>query len=457
LDLLKRRSGSRLILTTDGKNDLIVLPQAGLKGTTMRTDTNQVKTGAAAGRRRRGREDEDMVRSKFVRLTLLIVVSAGLLALCGCSSSGPVAGNRPTPSPTPTSTPTPTPTPGGANALGFVYVAGDLDISEFSIGSDGTLTLLRPVGARSPGANFNKLIVDPAHRFVYGLGSNEVFQYGIAADGTLSEMTPLTVSLGDATVQASDIVMPLGGGVVYVSSNLGVHQLSLGPDGQLHTLGPPVGSGAGCIAINPSGSTIFTCQGSAIDSYKVNTNGTVAFLTTSSTNARGPLAFDDVNDSLLIAQTLVTTPQGDFPALATYAIQGGNVINPTAASTGPTEVDSIFDLSVRSGAAYVVAGNLIVPEPPGGGTNDHLSIYDLTGGMVVTPEKIDTGRGPGRVLALASTGPAIPNPLVYVTNSRDNNVAQCVPSTAPSCSTVAISTQDTRPAGITGFLGSPGK
>jgi hypothetical protein len=347
-------------------------------------------------------------------------------------------------------------------ALGFVYVAGDFGISEYSIGSDGTLALLGSGPVRSPGAGFNKLVVDFLHRFVYGLGSgsNQISQYSIAADGTLSEMTPLTVSLGDPSVQATDIVLQ-GASVVYVSSNLGVHQLGVGPNGQLQTLGPPVGpaagTGAGCIAINPSSSVVFTCRGSVIDSYKVNTNGTVAFLTTSSTDARGPLAFD-TNDTLLIATKLVSSPQGVLPALATYAIQNG-VVDPMAASTGPVEVDSIFDLSVSSGNAFVVAGALIVPTPPGGGTNDHLSIYDLTGGMVSTPTKRDTGRGPGRVLALASTvqnGPPTPL-LVYVTNSRDNNVAQCLPSTAPLCPTLAISSQDKNPTGITGFLGSPGK
>jgi len=47
-------------------------------------------------------------------------------------------------------------------------------------------------------------------------------------------------------------------------------------------------------------------------------------------------------------------------------------------------------------------------------------------------------------------------PLVYVTDSRDNNVAQCIPVIKSSCPTVAISSLDKDPKGITGFLGSPG-
>jgi len=352
---------------------------------------------------------------------------------------------------------------GTTSALGFVYVAGDSVTSEYSIGSDGTLTLLRPQSlpgsplTRSPGAGDQILVIDPLHRFVYGADTrgNEIHQYKIVADGTLAEMTPLTVTIGDpVSVQTTDIVMGPGGSEVYVSSNLGVHQFSVGQDGQLHQLGPPVapaaGAGANCIAIDPSGSHIYTCR-DGIDSYAVKLDGTVAFLATSPLNDPASLGH-----LTLASDTLLISANGDH--LNAYAVNAGKV-GPAAGSTGPADA-GIFDLSVQANGAFAVAGDLIVPMPPGGGTNDHLSLYDVQGGQVGTPQKSDTGRGPGRVLALAfnlQTGtPPTPNPLVYVTNSRDNNVAQCIPIYAPRCPTVAIASQDKDPHGITGFLGSPG-
>ena len=161
------------------------------------------------------------------------------------------------------------------------------------------------------------------------------------------------------------------------------------------------------------------------------------------------LAIDSANTGFLIAAN------GDH--LNAFGVQSGAVAA-SPSSTGPSDAP-IFDLSIPSGVAFVVAGDLIVPMPVGGGTNDHLSIYDLRSGQVGPPQKSNTGRGPGHVLAFnasAVTNLPPPLPLVYVTNSRDNNVAQCIPIGASSCPTVTISSPDKDPTGITGFLGSPG-
>jgi hypothetical protein len=297
------------------------------------------------------------------------------------------------------------------------------------------------------------------------LDFSEIFQYKIAADGTVTEMTPPTVSLGNSVITATDMVMAPGGSFVYVTSNAGVHSFSVGSDGQLHQLGSPVSRNATCIAINRDlgNSLVLTCAGAGgdeIDSYRVNLDGTLAFFATSGllsdTSAVKHLAFQGTSTTVVIA----ATPDH----LDTYAIKdpvAEPVVEPTALSIGPNDSNAqIFDLSVLDGVAYAVGGDNIVPPPPGGSAfNDHLSIYAINNGTVGTPEKINTGVGPGHVVALGAssqTGTSI-GTLLYVTNSHDNNVAECGPPSTPgNCLTVTIA-PNKNPTGITGFLGSPGK
>jgi 6-phosphogluconolactonase (cycloisomerase 2 family) len=357
---------------------------------------------------------------------------------------------------------------GDAGVLGYVYVAGDLGVSEFAISNDGTLRLVRDqLAARSPGAGFSRLVVDPTHRYVYGLGvhASQIYQYRIEANGTLAEMNPLVVNLGDPSVLADgvDVAMAPGGSAVYAVSDRGVHQFGVGSDGVLRELAPPIGPGASCIAIAPTGTLVFTCEARSsgpISSYRVKADGTLEFLASShfDGSALTDLGFDVGDDVVFGLHASANGPQ-----LSSYAVASG-VLAPIPASSAPQEggeVVGIGDLQVHAGAAYALAGELIDPMPLGGGTKDHLSIYGISGGQLAgAPETRAAGRGPGRLLVLgpsAQTAPRIPNPLVYVTNSRDNNVAQCIPSAAPLCPTVPIVSTDKTPTGITGFLGAAGR
>jgi 6-phosphogluconolactonase (cycloisomerase 2 family) len=70
-------------------------------------------------------------------------------------------------------------------------------ISQFTIGTDGTLTAMNPATAPS-GSEPNSVTVDASGKYVYvtNYSDDSVSQYTIGADGTLTPMSPATVEAG---------------------------------------------------------------------------------------------------------------------------------------------------------------------------------------------------------------------------------------------------------------------
>jgi len=122
----------------------------------------------------------------------------------------------------------------------FAYVANSWsnNISQYSIGPDGSLTPLSPATVAA-GTHPISVTVDPSGRFVYvaNPGSNNISQYSIAPDGRLTPLNPATVAAG---TNPNSVTVDPSGQYVYVAdfNSHNIWQYSIGPDGSLTPLSP---------------------------------------------------------------------------------------------------------------------------------------------------------------------------------------------------------------------------
>jgi len=144
----------------------------------------------------------------------------------------------------------------------FAYVANLLsgDVSQYSIGADGSLSPLAPATVDSGSDPFSdpfSITVEPSGKFVYvaNWGTHDVSQYSIGGDGGLSPLTPATVAAGDAPVALT--VEPSGQFAYVASENDNkVSQYRIEADGTLTPLDPDaVNAGRNPTAITTVGAS----------------------------------------------------------------------------------------------------------------------------------------------------------------------------------------------------------
>jgi 6-phosphogluconolactonase (cycloisomerase 2 family) len=188
----------------------------------------------------------------------------------------------------------------------FAYVAnfgkndptpppGPGTISQYSIGSDGSLSPIGSTGTVASGSGPNALTIDPASKYVYvaNQGDNNVGQYTINSDGSLTPMTPAVVPCGTKPV---GIAIDPTGKYVYVA-NQGdgivagtISQFSVDPTtGGLTALSTAATAGVGVssVAIDPLGQYLYaTNRGSTtVSQFKVGTTGILAPMTSPTVTA----------------------------------------------------------------------------------------------------------------------------------------------------------------------------
>ncbi|MDA8175330.1 MAG: InlB B-repeat-containing protein [Nitrospiraceae bacterium] len=171
----------------------------------------------------------------------------------------------------------------------YAYVANysDNTISQYTILPGGMLAPLSPATAPS-GPEPSALAVDPLGRFAYvtNVGDNTISQYTIGADGTLKPMAPATVSTG---IWPSAITVDPSGRYVYVANSRGqcstsstcgtVSQFTIGPNGALtyiatiYAIAYPQS-----IAVTPSGTYVYASNeaDSTVSQYTAGTGGALA-------------------------------------------------------------------------------------------------------------------------------------------------------------------------------------
>ena len=208
---------------------------------------------------------------------LLVFLSIGVMFLGSCNSDAPTA-------------------PTAQIYPRFAYVAnyGDNNVSQYAIGSDGSLTpMTMPTVATGSGPAY--VTVDPSGKYAYvaNTGADDddgtVSQYIIESDGSLTPMTMPTVGAGNTP---DSITVDPSGKYAYVA-NTGseevddgnVSQYIIGSDGSLTPMTMPTvaaGKGPDFVAIDPSGNYAYVTnlRSNNISQYTIGVGGALTPMTT---------------------------------------------------------------------------------------------------------------------------------------------------------------------------------
>ena len=151
-------------------------------------------------------------------------------------------------------------------------------ISQYSIGSDGSLT---PMSAPTvvSGSGPNALTIDPASKYLYvaNQGDNNVGQYTIGAGGALTAMATPTITSGTRPV---GITIDPTGSYVYVANYTDgtISQYTVGTGGALTAMSPATvaaGSGVSGLTIDPTGQYLYAANRGAttVSQFVIGTGG----------------------------------------------------------------------------------------------------------------------------------------------------------------------------------------
>jgi 6-phosphogluconolactonase (cycloisomerase 2 family) len=141
----------------------------------------------------------------------------------------------------------------------YVYVAnaggGNNSISEFSVGTNGALSLITTLALA--GTNPNAIVANPKAPYVYVVsGSSIITTYSIGSNGTLS---PAAVS-SVAAEGASGLVIDQSGQYAYAATSAGILEYSIQSNGGLTPISTPValtGNAPYSIAIDPTNAFLY--------------------------------------------------------------------------------------------------------------------------------------------------------------------------------------------------------
>jgi 6-phosphogluconolactonase len=302
----------------------------------------------------------------------------------------------------------------------YVYVvnSGDATISQYAVGTDGSLVALSPAVVLIAGpfqfAGF-ALSVDPGGQFLYVVGSPRdppgptasIAQYSIESDGTL---VPLAQAYLTLSVSASgSLAIDPGGRHAYLPGATNapgglISQFSINPDGTLSPLTPATlaaTQGTAAVTIAPSGKTAYVmsrcvdtaCDGQ-IEPYTIGENGTLTPTGVVTLTGAHVNPVETVTDGSGSAVYLLANAMGvdaNFGAVYQFAVD----------STGALASDAPASLGVASGAVaestygsnlYALSANAIgfASGQPSGGHIDH---YVIGSGGLLTAVSTTTVTG----------------------------------------------------------------
>ena len=283
----------------------------------------------------------------------------------------------------------------------YVANAGSNDVSEYTINSNGTLTLTTTIGA---GTNPFSVTVDPLSQYVYvaNEGGYNISQYTINSDGTLTAMSPPTVL---AATNPYSITVSPSGRYAYVAnegdgtvSQYTIGTLSSLTPGALTQMSPPTvlaGTNPYSITVSPSGRYAYVANEG---------DGTVSQYTIGTLSSLTPGALTAMSTPTVLAGTnpasVTVSNSGQYAYVANY---GSNTVSQYTIGTGGALTamatatvaagTNPYSVTVDPSGRYVYVANE-------GGYN--VSQYTIVGGAL-TP------------IATATTVAAGTNPISVIT------------------------------------------
>ncbi|WP_295956188.1 beta-propeller fold lactonase family protein [Rhodoferax sp.] len=179
----------------------------------------------------------------------------------------------------------------------YVYVANSSGntISQYAVGSTGALAALTPASVSVTGSGTGpvNLAIDPSSKYVYVTLANsaKLAQFSIGTGGVLTSLSPTSVSTG--TTPHAVVVGP-GGRYVYVTNagdnTVSQYSISSGKLTALPSATVTTGTNPRGISTSPSGSYVYVTNYSdaTVSSYSVGSSGALTAVGTASTNGAGP-------------------------------------------------------------------------------------------------------------------------------------------------------------------------
>lgn len=234
-----------------------------------------------------------------------------------------------------------------ASTFAYVTNAGSTSstIAVYSISSSGLPVSTGTPISIAPEGNPTFSVVDPTGQYLYVADSNgvpgtaKVGAYSIGADGSLTLVgSPIA---GDSGNYGNSIAITPSGKYVYMSNSDTVSAYSTNLDGSLTSLGLPYGADGGGyyeaanIAIDPMGRFLYVPLdwfGGAVTSFKLNTDGSLSGkvtnpVTTASYSVistaidrTGTYAYVTDTDENLVAMFSINSSTGSFTPLASPTI-----------------------------------------------------------------------------------------------------------------------------------------
>jgi 6-phosphogluconolactonase (cycloisomerase 2 family) len=283
----------------------------------------------------------------------------------------------------------------------YVLNNGDNTVSQFAIGTSGTLTPLS-VATVATGNSPHSITVDPSSRYAYvaNFTDNTISQYVIQSDGTLAPNTPATVATGNhpwaVTINPSETWA-----YVANSADNTISQFSVSASGALvATTMPPVRTGVSPwnITMSPDGKYVYVANhgtppvaGMTISQYAVDA-GTGALtplnpatLPTAFTYPGG-MAVDPTNSYAYLANI-------NGNSVSQYGIGADGALSSLSPASVPAGIEPVYMAFDPTGRfAYVANYTIDVTAPPG--TVSQYSVGSAGQLTPLAPATVAAGAGP---------------------------------------------------------------
>jgi 6-phosphogluconolactonase (cycloisomerase 2 family) len=219
-------------------------------------------------------------------------------------------------------------------------------VSQFTVASDGTLTLKNPPWVSTDVHSPEALALSPDGRSLYAADSTFaggqpgfVTQYTVASGGLLTLKEPPTVAAGGGPI--TEVAVAPNGASVY-ASNFGentISQYSVGAGGVLSPMTPatvPTGAHPHGIAITPDGGSLYVADKAAgvVSQYSIGAGGALS-PKTPATVPTGPEPYEVAMSP--DGKSVYVTDKAETGEISQYTVEPGGALTPKSPASVPAE------------------------------------------------------------------------------------------------------------------------